>query len=96
MSMVDALKTFNYNLKISLIIDYLVSRSAYMFNYSYMYMYVHMYMFILRSFVFTVTSEKMFTTLVQNDQQCFYLHHFHIIILPIIFVYVKFNPLLCY
>ena len=92
MSMVDALKTFNYNLKISLIIDYLVSRST--CNHS--YMYVHMYMFILRSFVFTMTSEKMFTTLVQNDQQCFYLHHFHIIILPILFVYVKFNPLLCY
>ena len=28
---------------------------------------------------------KMFITLVWNDQQSFYLHHFHITILPVIF-----------
>ena len=28
---------------------------------------------------------KMFITIVWNDQQSFYLHHFHIIIFPIIF-----------
>ena len=56
MSMVDALKAFNYNLKISLIIDYLVSRCtgvhihvvrATMYMYMYMYVHMYMYMFIL-------------------------------------------------
>ena len=33
---------------------------------------------------------EMHVTLVWKDQQSFYLHHFHIIILHILFVYVKF------
>ena len=47
MSMVDALKAFNYNLKISLIIDYLVSRcTGVHIVRATMYMYVHMYMYM--------------------------------------------------
>ena len=36
---------------------------------------------------------KMLLTLVWNDQQCFYRHHYHINILPILFVYVKFQSI---
>ena len=36
---------------------------------------------------------KMFITSVWNDQQSFYLYHFHIIILPVLFVYVKFESI---
>ena len=35
--------------------------------------------------MFTLTSVKMYITLVWNDQQSFYLHHCHIIILPVLF-----------
>ena len=36
---------------------------------------------------------KMFIALVQNDQQSFYLHYFHIIILPVHFCDVKFQSI---
>ena len=39
---------------------------------------------------------KIFITLVRNDQQSFYLHHFHIIVLRVLFVYVKFRFIIEY
>ena len=38
-----------------------------------------------RSFTFTFDLRKMFITLVWNDKQTFHLHHFHIIVLPVLF-----------
>ena len=61
-------------------------------NYMLLYMYKVFYLSILFKF-----TRKMFITLVWNDQQAFYLYHFHIhvqlhvqgIILPVVFfVYV--------
>ena len=51
------------------------------------------FVYTLKVIHFHFDLSKMFITLVWNDQQSFYLHHFHIIIIPILFCDVKFQSI---